>query len=851
MEYIQKFLERKFILLFVANILLLATPLKTFAQTQINPDATLSTNVNNVSGGVYEITGGARPNDNINLFHSLKDFSIQSGDTARFVHEQGIQNIITRITGGLPSQINGTIQTLINGTTNIGNANLFIINPSGIIFDANAKLDIGGSFIGSTADSIKFADGTEFGAKNPTANPLLTISVPLGLQFGSNSNSTITVNGSGNNFILNQNNSSLIRPQSQDKLQYVTPNGQTLALVGGNVVLDGGNITLPEGRVELWSVNQGLVSLVNRNGQLQLEPGQGINYGNIELVKAASIDTSGNSAGSIQVRGRNITLQDGSVIVTDTLGNGTGGKLQVLASELLTIKGFVLNPNNQVYSGLLADVATGATGGGSNITIETHTLQVIDGGQISSGSFGVGNAGELNVKAKDVQASGISAFGPSGLFAPVALGATGNGGDLTIEAESLQVVDGAQIFTTTFGFGNAGEVNIQAQDIQVRGGTARGPSLIGSTAIRIPPIPEPIATFLGAGVGNGGNLNIEAGSLHVSDGGQIAASTSGSGNAGNLQVKADFVELVGLNQGGRSGLFANAIQKNGNGGNIIVTTNQLTIQDGATISVSNFQSQGRVPPGQGAAGNIEINAPVILLKNQSSITADTNAGDKGNITLRSQNLLLRQESRISTNARNSSNGGNIAIATDTLVAIENSDITANAQQGLGGRVTINALGIFGTEFRPQLTTESDITASSQLGAEFSGTVEIHRADADPANGLVQLPENVTDASRQIIAGCGTNRENSLVVSGRGGLPQNPTQVLMGQTAWQDLRDLSGSKTTATSTNDQMTNNQQKIVEAQGFIISAEGTVQLVAAMSKGTPQTSWQTAPQCAAYPNS
>ncbi|MBR8834840.1 MAG: filamentous hemagglutinin N-terminal domain-containing protein [Stigonema ocellatum SAG 48.90 = DSM 106950] len=834
MEYIY---FNKFLLLFIAIFLLLETPLKVLAQTRIYPDGTLPTNVNNVGGGVYEITGGVRPNNNANLFHSLKDFSIEFGDTARFVHEQGIQNIITRITGGSPSQINGTIQTLINGTKDIGNANLFIINPSGIIFGANAKLDIGGSFIGSTADSIKFADGTEFSAIKPVANPILTVSVPLGLQYGSNPNSTIRVNGLGNNLILNDD-SSLDRTNRPNGLHYETPNGQTLALVGGHVMLDGGNVTLPQGKVELWSVNNGLVSLVNRNGQLQLEPGQGINYGNIELVNAASVDTSGNGGGSIQVRGGNVTLKDGSVIVTDTLGNGAGGKLNVSASELLTVKGFVLNPNNQVFSGLLADVAPGATVHGSNVVIQTKNLQVTDGGQISSGTFGAGNAGELRVNATNVQVSGISPFGPSGFFAPVALGATGSGGNLTIETESLQVAEGAQIVTNTFGFGTAGNLNINAQDIEVRGGTQMGPSLLGSTVFRIPGIPEPIATFLGAGTGKGGNLKIQTGSLRVADGAQIAASTSGSGNAGNLEVKADLVELVGFNQGGRSGLFANAIQKDGNGGDIMLTTHQLTIRDGATISVSNFQSQGTVPPGKGAAGNIQINAPVLLIQDQGTITADTNAGDKGNITIQSQNFQIRQGSQLSTNARNSGDGGNITITTDTLLASENSNITANARQGFGGRVVVNAKGIF--------TPESDITASSELGPAFNGTVKLNTPDVDPSQGLVQLPENFTDRSRQIANGCGATQQNRFVVSGRGGLPENPTQTLRGQTVWTDVRDLSGKlgNAKATSSNYQPKSNGQQIVEAQEFMMSADGTVHLVAAMAQATPPIPRQAAPQ-------
>lgn len=824
---------RKKILFCVAFSLVLETPLSALAQTQINPDGTLPSNVNNLGNGVYEITGGAKPNNATNLFHSLSNFSIQSGDTARFVHDAAIQNIITRITGGSPSNINGTIQTLINGTTNTGNANLFIINPKGIIFGENARLNIGGSFIGSTADSLKFADGTEFSATNPTTNPILTISIPLGLQYGANPGS-IKVQGVGNNLTLRNN--ALVRNNRPVGLQ--VPNGKTLALVGGDVALSGGNLTAGGGRIDLLSVKNGQVSLVNSNGQLQLVPEQGINYGNIELAKAVSVDTSGNSGGSIQVRGSNVTLLDGSVIVTDTLGNGSGGTLNVWASDSLTVKGFVQNPKNQVFSALLADVAPGATGEGGKVFIETKTLQVTDGGQISSGTFGVGNAGELSVKAQNVQLSGISAFGPSGLFTPVAPGARGRGGNLTLDTGNLQITNGAQILASTFGFGDAGQLTIKAENVEITGGTSRGPSLIS-------------AAVGSTSAGKGGNLIIETENLRVVDGAQVAVSTSGAGNAGNMQIKATSVELVGSNQFGRSGLFANAIRNHGQGGDLSVTANKLVIRDGATINVSNFLSSDpdnlRGLGGRGAAGNIEINSPFVLLVNQGTITADTNAGNKGNITIQSQNLQMRQGSRISTNARNSSDGGNINITTDTLVAFENSDITANAQKGFGGRVVVNTKGIFGTEFSPQLTPESDITASSDLGAEFNGTVELNTPDVDPSQGLVKLPGDFSDRSQQIASGCATAQQNRFVVSNRGGLPANPTETLRDQTAWNDVRDLSAqlSNTKATSSNYQPTSNQQQLVEAQGLIISADGTPELVAAMQSATPQAPWQVTPQC------
>ncbi|KYC43511.1 filamentous hemagglutinin [Scytonema hofmannii PCC 7110] len=819
------------------------TSLPARAQTQITPDGSLPTNINNIGEGVYEITGGGQPNNSTNLFHSLKDFSIKSGDTARFVHPQGIENIITRIVGGLPSQINGTIQTLIKGTADIGRANFFLINPSGIIFGENARLDIGGSFFATTADKIKFADGTEFVATSPTANPLLTISVPIGLQYGSNPNSSIRVNGNGHNLGFSVDSDYVDRSNRPLGLHSGTQTGKTIALVGANVVLDGGNITLPQGRVEIWSVNNGEVSLINKNQQLQLEPGQGINYSDIELLNAASIDTSGNSAGGIQLRGKNISLTNGSVIFTDTLGNGTPGTLNVLASETIKVQGIVDNPNSQYYSGIFADVAPDATGNGSKIAIDTQSLLLMDGGQIQSATYGIGSAGDLDVKAKDIQLIGDSLLGASGLFSPVTPGATGNGGNLNIETESLRVLAGAQMIATTFGSGNAGELTIKANDIEVKGvaeytdiftgESVEDPSILAATVEKIP-------GFSNSGTGRGGNVKIQTQNLRLVEGGQIASTTFGLGDAGNLQVNANNVELIGVSKTTRSGLFASAIQESGDGGNITLTANQLTIRDGATISVSNFQSQNKLPPGTGTAGSIQMNVPSILMK-QGSMTADTNAGDFGNITIQSQNMIMRQGSRISTNALNSSRGGNLTISTNTLVAIENSDITANAQKGFGGRVVINSQGIFGDQVRQQQTLESDITASSELGPEFNGTVQVNTPDVDISRGLVELPTSLTDPSQRITTGCPTAaRDNSLVFSGRGGLPENPDNTLRDQTLWYDVRNLPDSQKaenqpqTINKRSDRGQMLDESIVEAKGWVMNSRGELELVAVVPNAT-----------------
>ncbi|MDY7023756.1 MAG: filamentous hemagglutinin N-terminal domain-containing protein, partial [Cyanobacteriota bacterium] len=193
------------------------------ASAQLVPDNTLGSESSTVTPNVNirninsdRIDGGAVRGNN--LFHSFQEFNVEAGRGVYFSNPETIINILTRVTGDNISNILGTLGVL-------GNANLFLINPNGIVFGPNARLDVGGSFFASTADSILFENGIEFAASNPQAPPLLTINIPIGLNLRNNPGN-ITVQGEGNNFTSDPNQPANLIPSEQIEGLQVPP-GQT------------------------------------------------------------------------------------------------------------------------------------------------------------------------------------------------------------------------------------------------------------------------------------------------------------------------------------------------------------------------------------------------------------------------------------------------------------------------------------------------------------------------------------------------------------------------------------------------------------------------------------------------
>ncbi|MBE9042599.1 S-layer family protein [Oscillatoriales cyanobacterium LEGE 11467] len=783
------------------------------AIAQIVPDGTLPVNsIVTPDGNTFTIEGGTAAGSN--LFHSFGEFNVPANDIAHFNNDLTIENTIARVTGGNVSNIDGLIRA--NGT-----ANLFLINPAGLMFGPNASLDIGGSFVGSTASAVQFEDGSFYSAVDVDAPPLLTVNVPIGLQFGPQP-SAISVEGEGHRLrfeeklLASGQETDILNREDRPPGLQVRPD-RTLALVGGNINLVGGNLTAQGGRIELGSVagnSTVILSPIASGWQLGYDGVE--EFGDIRFTGAASIDTSGAGAGAVQVQGRSLYLTDGSAIVAVTLGDEAGGEVSIRTTESVEFVG--TTPGGEIQTGIIADVELGATGDGGNVILETERFLARDGGFVNASTRGGGNAGTLTVEASDVILAGVRVFpsptgsgnpdvDASGLFSQVSPGSTGMGGTIEIDANRLVVDGGAKISTVTRGEGNAGSIEIRAaESVEI---------LTQPVARKERPLPSSLrAATDRTATGDGGDLTIHTDRLLVVGGSDLATTTRGMGNAGDLMVTANDIELRGFTFNQRERLVPSRLEAqsntiaSGNAGNLTVRADRLSLVDGAKISV-----EGQ---GTGAAGNLSIAAETVLL-DDSPLSATTTQGDRGNIHLDIADLRLRNGSSITTEAQNNSDGGNITLATETLLLFEDSLINANAFEGTGGNVQIAASGIF-------TDRNSTITASSQRGID--GTIIINTPDVDPSNGLLELPDTPIDVTSLIGQDpCLQGSGSELVSTGRGGLPPTPREALRGDEGFVELVKLDPPDDRATREEISESEPQfDRLVEAQGWILGPDGEV---------------------------
>ncbi|PSN19236.1 hypothetical protein C7271_08375, partial [filamentous cyanobacterium CCP5] len=728
------------------------------AQAQVIPDATLSaesSNVNTVTtdGTLHTISGGALRGGN--LFHSFEQFSIPAGDTAVFANPDFVVNIISRVTGGNLSDLQGTIQAG-------GSANLLLVNPAGIVIGPNARLDIGGSFLASTGNGLGFENGFLYDTVDPQVPPLLTISAPIGLNLAQ-SPGDIAVGGSG------------------DTPPLAVVEGQTLALNDGEVWITGRELTAPEGRIAVGSVQE--ASRLNLTpDSLGFDVGfDGVtNFGDIQLTDRAVIDTSGIGGGAIALHGQNITLSGQSALISDTLGDRDGSGIRVVGDRVQLLDSSYLGAATlgsgaassiDITANDIAIVGTGianyklvefrtflgarqisdhqiggiaatttSSGRAGDISLQAQRVSLDEGVLVSTESFGTGDSGDITIAAAEsLQArgsgilagsrvSGIPLVTPDGL--PTGLStrgiAAGGGGSITVNTSQLLIEEGSAIAALTLSDQDSGNISIRAPHSVIVGGFF-DPF----------PLPTTLSTNTIGGNGTAGNLQIETGRLIVQDGAAIFADSGSRGIDGNITfggtagdvsiVATDAVDIIG-NRTVVAGLAASGVRSrtfsDAPAGTIQIATPTLNVRDGGLISSATLND--------GAGGAINIDAQTVVVSGDPNRAAETfssigassgverqtafttgaleaslAAGAGGNITINTTALIVQGAAEISVGSFGSGAAGNLDIAAEALRLDRGGRLIATTTPDGGGNITVTShtLALDG----------SSITASSDRG----------------------------------------------------------------------------------------------------------------------------------------
>jgi len=736
------------------RILLFTLCIFSVAQAEVITDGSLGAKVE-LPGKDFQITPELGQQFGGNLFHSFQQFNLSEGESATFSGANSIQNVIARVTGGSPSLIDGTLRSTIP------NADLYFLNPYGIMFGLHAKLDLQGGFHASTADYLKLQDGGRFEARTPN-NSLLTVAPVTAFGFLTDSPASIA---------------------TQNSILSVLPT-KTLSIIGGNLQFQGALpiafdekniyatfassvIKTTGGQLNLASVGSMGEVLVNDN-QLTLT-GRG---GDISLYQTL-VDSSGLGSGNLLVRGNRLMMQD-STLQANVLGDFDGGIMDIQLTEslhatsdsyhLLSFASEALQGRGnggaiaiQVPELTLSRVKLGteslsmANAGSVDITV--NRLSIFEGGGITSSAL-AGKTGPLTIKATEsilVSGQARGTWVASGILftdIPSHIDSTAymdawTGGDIKLITPRLDLVGGA-INAANLGRGNASNIFIQADNVNMTAGgvisaNAMNIGLAGNifltvtdtlslsgrragsyvepiTKVRFDNNQSSITSF--SILGAGGQLNLTAKTIQLTEEAVINNTSLGSGEKSNgINLQADHLLLTeGAQINSSNGAYAGTafLKGEGIGGDIHIQAKQLTLSN----QHPHLQRTGIFTDtySQGLGGNLLIQAESLDITGDAAISARSySLGDAGQIKLQAQNLRLTEHGAIST-AATQAGGGNIVLnGISGLLHLDNSEITTSVAtgQGSGGNITIE---------QPQFVVLNQAQIKAQADAGHGGNI---------------------------------------------------------------------------------------------------------------------------------
>ena len=641
------------------TLLLTALPL----HAEITPDASLGTQVIKIGQESFIRIG---TQNGPNLFHSFSSFDINTSEIATFVGPTIIENIINRVTGGTTSNIDGLIRSSIPG------ANLYLLNPAGVLFGPNAALDISGSFHVSSADYINLGNNGRFDASQPV-NTVLSVAPPSAFGFLGNSPAAIQFSGS----------------------DLRTPVGETFSVVAGDITLADASLYASGGQVNVISTAS--AGEINVNASAATSTDNIATLGTLQITDSrfflqrpkdnqtgffiGNIDSSGDSAGKIIIRAGEIIADNGAVF-SNTHKTGAGGLVDtaIRNDAMLTNESRIQAEKN------------GASSNPGSIVIKANKLTAESGSEISVRTFTTGIGGSITIEASEaVLLSGRSPVEPrlignqrSGVFADTS--GTGAAGSISVQTPDLNLEKEAVIRTLTFAEGDAGTISLDIDNLQIMGGSNINVDTQGA--------------------GKGGRITINAAdTIEVSgfvpgdtlSNSRINSNAFSAGAGGSVSITASNVLLTdrGVIQALlESDPFGSQPQPDDQtkGGLINIQTDELIIDRGGQIATSNVTS--------GMGGDIQIDASKLVHisdttsgnMNQSLITSGTSSsGSGGNITVQTGLLRIENSSAVIASTQNEGKAGDIQITADQIQLVDGGRVTTNTEGiGNGGQLNINA-----------------------------------------------------------------------------------------------------------------------------------------------------------------
>jgi len=655
------------------------TTLSTLVQADITTDGTVGIAQNlTPTQGHYTIGQELGSLKGSNLFHSFQQFNINTGESATFTGDNSIQNVISRVTGGNASQINGLLQS------QVGHANFFFINPAGVVFGENAQIDVPAAFHISTAGQLNFADGSQFNALDPEASSL-TIATPESFGFSQGQAGALQIVGGQLGF---KPGTDVSISANQLHISGVVQNNGDIAPAA--IFVQQTDPSLEKGlHLGLVSVDAETAQTIPLTGLTETSTGGDLS------IENAVINISGNGVAQLSVRAGETKLKN-SLLSANNLGDNT------MASS----EGINLQVNKLVLDNARLENSVAGKGDAASVLVQVdNDLQLLAGGLIDSSTSAQGHAGEVVVKARqliiDEQNSGLD----TGILSSVKLNsATGHTGTISVQVEKdLQLLNSGGILSSTLGQGDAGKVSVTAGQLTIDGQNTGIASVTAS-------------------VGNAGTVSVQIDNdLQLLAGGIIDSSTSAQGQAGKVVVKAGQLTIDGQNSGLDTGVASSAkVNSTGNAETVSVqVAKELQLLNGGFIA--------SVTLGQGDAGKVSVTAGQLTIDGQNTgITSGTaNVGNAGTVSVQVDNdLQLLAGGIIDSSTSAQGQAGKVVVKAGQLtIDGQNSGLDT----GVTSSAKVNSTGNAGTisvQVDKELQILGGVIDSSTFGQGDAGEVSV-------------------------------------------------------------------------------------------------------------------------------